>query len=589
MGLSIDIIPNRTSPPAILLRRSWREGKRIRRETIANLSKMPPHLVSALRTLLKGGVVHNHLGDLVTIRRALPHGHALATLGMARRLGLDKILHRRKSRPRDLALAAIVARILHPASKLATARTLSADTATSSLGNMLGLGRVTGHDMLDMLDWLRSRQHWIEQSLANRHLNGGTLILYDVSSSYVEGRKCPLAAFGHNRDGKKGRMQVTYGLLCAPDGCPVAIEVFKGNTGDPPTLARQLDKVRQRFGIRGIAVVGDRGMITSARIREDLEPRSLGWISALTTDGIRALLKPLEKGEKGEVLDPPTLVPDTVAELVHPSFPGERLLVCLNPRLRAERARRREDVLRATEETLAEIARKVHRPGSQLRGKVAIAKRIGREANRRKVEKHFDITIGDDHLSWSRKEEQIAREARLDGIHVVRTSLPSGDMSGEDAVEACKSLSRVEQAFRACKLTRLEIRPIHVRTEDHVRGHFFLVMLAWHVEWHMRRRLAPLLFEDDHPEGARAKRDSPVSPAVVSDEALAKSRKKVTPDGLPVHSMTTLLADLATLTLNEMVVPSHQDHAFVTTPEPTALQARALELLDIRIDRSVAM
>ena len=387
MGLSIDVIPNRTSPPAILLRRSWREGKRIRRETLANLSKMPPHLISALGKLIKGGVVYDNFNDVVRIERSWNHGHALAALGTARKLGLDKILHRRKSRQRDLALAAILARILHPDSKLGTARALSSETASSSLGIMLGLGRVTGHEMLDMLDWLRSRRKWIEQSLANRHLAGGTLMLYDVSSSYVEGSKCSLAAFGHNRDGKKGKRQVTYGLLCASDGCPVAIEVFRGNTGDPSTLSLQLDKVRERFGIRGIAVVGDRGMITSARIREDLQPRSLGWISALTTDGIRALMRPLEEDEEGMVLDPATLVPDTVAELYHPSFPGERLLVCLNPRLRAERARKREDLLRATEETLAEIARMVHRPGSQLRGKVAIARRIGREANRRKVEK----------------------------------------------------------------------------------------------------------------------------------------------------------------------------------------------------------
>ena len=449
-------------------------------------------------------------------------------------------------------------------------------------------GRVTGHEMLDMLDWLRSRRKWIEQSLANRHLAGGTLMLYDVSSSYVEGSKCSLAAFGHNRDGKKGKRQVTYGLLCASDGCPVAIEVFRGNTGDPSTLSLQLDKVRERFGIRGIAVVGDRGMITSARIREDLQPRSLGWISALTTDGIRALMRPLEEDEEGMVLDPATLVPDTVAELYRPSFPGERLLVCLNPRLRAERARKREDLLRATEETLAEIARMVHRPGSQLRGKVAIARRIGREANRRKVEKHFDITMTDDRLSFSRREDRIAREAQLDGIYVVRTNLPSGDMSGEDAVEAYKSLSRVEQAFRFCK-SRLDARPIHVHTEEHVRGHFFLVMLAWYVEWHMRRCLAPLLFEDDNPEGAKAKRDSPVSQAVVSDEALAKYRKKATPDGLPVHSMTTLLADLSSHTLNEVVLPSHQDHVFTTTSVPTELQARAFELLEIRMDKGVAM
>ena len=503
MSISIDIIPNRSSPPAILLRRSWRDGKRIRRETLANLSKLPPNLVSALKAILKGGVVYSDITDIVTMNRSLPHGHALAALETARQLGLERILARTKSRTRQLALAAIIERVLHPTSKLATARALSPDTAASSLGSMLDLGPVTGHEMLGMLDWLRSRQPWIERSLANRHLGGGTLILYDVSSSYVEGHKCPLAAFGHNRDGKKGKRQITFGLLCAPNGCPIAIEVFAGNTGDPTTLSSQLTKLQDRFGIRRIAVVGDRGMITSARIREDLRPRELDWISAFKTSDIRKLLKQPKDGEAALKLA--NILPDKVAEITHPEYPDERLLVCLNPRLRAERARKREDLLQATETILTDIARKVHRKGSKLRGRVKIARRIGREANRRKVEKHFDIKITDKRLIWSRNKDKITKESQLDGIYVVRTSLDSKAMTGTDAVEAYKSLARVERAFRSCKATRLQVRPFYVHTVDHVRGHVFLVMLAWYLEWHMRRSLAPLLFEDDDPEGARSK------------------------------------------------------------------------------------
>ena len=414
------------------------------------------------------------------MKRALPHGHALAALATAHQLGLERLLARTKSRQRQLALAAIIERILQPTSKLATARALSPDSAASSLGSMLNLGPVSGHEMLGMLDRLRERQPWIERSLANRHLGDGTLILYDVSSSYGEGCKCPLATFGHNKDGKRGKMQITFGLLCAPSGCPIAIEVFQGNTDDPTTLSRQLTKLQDRFGIHRIAVVGDRGMITSGRIREDLRPRELDWISAFKSTDIRKLLKQPKGGEAALQLE--EIIPDKVAEITHPEFPKERLLVCRNPRLRAERARKREDLLAATETILADIARKVHRKGSKLRGRVKIARRIGREANRRKVEKHFDITITDNRLSWSRKEEKIAREAQLDGIYVVRTSLDSKAMTGTDAVEAYKSLSRVEQAFRSCKTTRLQVRPFYVHLAEHVRGHVFLVMLAWYVE-----------------------------------------------------------------------------------------------------------
>ena len=507
MALSVDIIPNRNSRPAILLREAWREGTRIRRRTVANLSKMPPELVDALRAALKGGIVLPSLDDAAAIRRSLPHGHVAAILGTFRSLGMARILGREASRMRSLAVAAVAARLIDPGSKLACARALSPETASSSLGGILGLGPVEGNEVLAMLDWLRGRQPWIERSLANRHLKGdSTLILYDLSSSYLEGRCCPLAAFGHNRDGKKGKKQITCGLLCAANGCPVAVEVFPGNAGDPSTLAAQIAKARSRFGISRVALVGDRGMITSARIREDLEPADLDWISALKTADIRKLLRP-PSGAGEAPLAPERLIPDAVAEIASPDFPGERLMmVCLNPRLREVRARKREELLRATEETLREIAAAAARgkPGPDNRDRAL--KALGRRANRRKVEKHFDVEVREDGASWSRNRGRIAAEARLDGIYVVRTSLGPDDIGTEQAVEAYKALSRVERAFRTLKTSRLEVRPVFVYSEERVRAHLFLCMLAAHLEWHMRRRLAPILFEDDDREGAKAKR-----------------------------------------------------------------------------------
>ena len=587
MALSVDVIPNRSSPPAILLREAWREGKRIRRRTVANLSKMPPALVDAIRAALDGGVVFPSLDAAVAIRRSRPHGHVAAVLGTLRSLGLVRVLGRKADRMRDLAVAAVVARVVDPASKLATARALDPETASTSLGTLLGLGPVTGNEMLDMLDWLLARQPWIERSLASRHLRGGnTLILYDVSSSYLEGRKCPLAAFGHNRDGKRGKMQVTYGLLCAADGCPVAVEVFAGNAGDPSTVASQVDKVRSRFGIGRVALVGDRGMLTTARIREDLEPSGLDWISALKTGDIRKLLREGAGGAPAP-LEPEALVPDAVAEVTGPDFPGERLMVCLNPRLRQERARKREELLKATEEALEAIAASVR--SGRLKGREAIDRRVGRDANRRKVGKHFEIDVADGGISWRRLEARIAAEARLDGVYVIRTSLDSASIGPAAAVEAYKGLARVERAFLTMKASRLRIRPVHVYSEDHVRAHVFLCMLACHVEWHMRRRLAPILFEDDDREGARAQRSSPVEPARVSESAKAKAADKRTPDGLPVHSLTTLLADLATLTLNEVTLQGSPDHAFPLLATPTELQRRAFGLLEIDPARDVAM
>ena len=577
MSYHLESIPNRNSRPTLLIREAWREGKRIRKKTRANLTGMPEPLVNGIRALLKGGIALESVEDAFTIRRALPHGHVAAGLATLRRLGLVRLLHRHPGRQRDLAIAGILARLLDPGSKLAAARHLSPDTAASSLGAVLGLGPVTGNELLDMLDWLLRRQRHIEKSLAHRHLGEATLILYDVTSSFLEGGCCPLAAFGHNRDGKKGKKQIVFGLLCTEEGCPVAVEVFAGNRGDPMTLGAQITKIRDRFGVGRVALVGDRGMITTARIREELEPATLDWISALKATDIRKLLR--QQGADGgepAPLCPEALVPDQVAEIVSPEFPGERLLVCLNPRLRQQRARKREALLEATEEILETIAR-----GLRHRGRDWINRRVGREANRRKVEKHFDITVTDDALRWSRNREKIAAEARLDGLYVIRTSLDAATMGPGKVVEAYKSLSRVERAFRSLKTTRLQVRPVYVYNADRVRAHVFLCMLAYYVEWHLRRRLAPLLFEDDDRQQARAKRTSPVQPAQISDRAKAKADTKTTAEGFPVHSLKTLLADLATLTLNQVTLPTNPDQGFPMIAQPTPLQRKAFELLEV--------
>ena len=564
MSLHVETIPNRNSPPTILLRRAWRDGHRIRKQTLANLTSLPDELVHGLRVLLRGGCALPRLDAALGVQRSLPHGHVAAVLGTLRQLGLERRLHRSDSRVRRLALGALVARVLLPVSKLATARLLSTSTAHSSLGALLGLGEVSGNEVLAMLDWLLKRQPWIERSLARQHLQGRTLLLYDVSSSYVEGHCNPLAGFGHNRDGKRSKRQIVFGLLCTQQGCPIAVEVFSGSTADPNTLSTQIIKLRRRFGLTRIALVGDRGMLTSARIRDELLPAEWDWISALKTSQIRRL------AQRGGPLSPAALAADQVATIRSPDFPGERLLVCLNPRLRQERRRKREALLKATETLLAQIATLVERRRSPLRGRDRIGRRVGREANRYRVEKHFHIEIGEDHLRFSRKTAQIEAEAALDGLYVVRTSLPSDELSAAGVVEAYKSLAHVERAFRSLKSLHLRLRPLFVYSEAHVRAHVFLCMLAYYLTWHLRRRLAPLLFEDDDPDAARAQRRAPLAPARPSPAAQAKTRSRKTSDGFPLHSFPTLLADLATVNLNEVTLTDKLTSRFqvVTTPTP---------------------
>lgn len=574
MAYYVETIRNKRGRDTILLRQSWREGARIRKKTIANLTDMPAVMISGIAAVVRGKVACASIDQAFGIARSLPHGHVAAVLGTAHSLGLERMLQRTPSRARSLALAGVVCQLIRADSKLAAARRLSPDTADSSLGEVLGLGTVSGNEMLSMLDWLLKRQKWIERSLANRHLHDATLILYDVTSSYVEGQNCPLAAFGYNRDGKKGKMQIVFGLLCAADGCPIAVEVFDGNTSDPKTLASQVNAIRSRFGIGRVALVGDRGMITSARIREDLQPSGLDWISALRTDGLRKILDVSDSGDGRTRMD--ALAADDAVELRSDHFPGEKIMVCLNERLRSQRARNRQALLSKTEQALETIARSV-RYGKTV-GRAEIARRVGAQVNRWKVAKHFEIHIADRQLSWKRLEEKIAAEASLDGVYAIRTSL--GEIDGHQAVAAYKSLSRVERAFRSAK-SLLNVRPIYVYSADHVRAHVFLCMLAYYVQWHMRQRLAPLLFEDDDPAGAAAQRRSPVAKAEVSESAKSKSASKKTADGHTAHSLSTLLDDLSTLSLNSVSLPGQVEAAMPVLAAQTPLQKRAMELLGV--------
>ena len=588
----IESVPNRNSPPAILLRESYREGGKVRKRTICNMTDWPKHLVEGFRALLKGGKVVPAGNEAFTIRRALPHGHVAAVLGTLRRIGLDRLLgpspgRRREgvaaladgNRCRDLVVAMIVSRLLAPTSKLATAKALAPETAASSLGEVLGLGAVDEDELYAALDWLRERQAVVETALAKRHLRGGTLVLYDVSSSYVEGRCCELASLGYSRDGKKGKLQIVYGLLCAADGCPVAIEVFEGNTGDPKTVAAQVAKLKQRFGLDHVVLVGDRGMITQARIDEDLAPAGLDWITALRAPAIRGLVD-------GGNLQLSLFDQRDMAAITSPDYPGERLIVCRNHDLARERARKRQDLLRATERDLAVIEKAVARPRNPLRGKAEIGLRVGEVKDRHKMAKHFDLTITDDHFHFARREEAIAAEAALDGFYVVRTNLPAATIDDAGTVRAYKSLARVEHAFRSLKTVDLHIRPLFHWLEPRVRAHVFLCMLAYYVEWHMRAQLAPMLYDDDDRAAADALRTSIVAKARRSPAAIAKQTHGTTPDGLPVHSFQSLLADLATMTRNKVVTPLNDDYEFTVYAKPTPIQEKAFRLLGIDPERT---
>ena len=575
----IESVPNRNSPPAILLRESYRDAGKIKKRTIANLSDWPTEIVEGLRTLLKGGKVAPADQESIIVRRALPHGHVAAVLGTLRNISLERMLGPPRNRCRDLVIAMIVVRLIAPASKLATARMLDPLTASSSLGEVLGLGPVDEDELYVALDWLGERQEAIEKALARKHLHDGTLVLYDVSSSYVEGRCCELARLGYNRDGKRGKLQIVYGLLCAADGCPVAIEVFEGDTGDPRTLAAQIDKVKKRFALERVALVGDRGMITQARLDAEIAPAGLDWITALRAPAIRTLV------EAG-ALQMSLFDQRDMAAITSPDYPGERLIVCRNPDLARERTRKREDLLAATEADLAVIAAAVRRARNPLHGEAEIALKVGAVVNRHKVAKHFELSIGEASFSFHRKTEAIAAEAALDGIYVVRTNLPKKLLDDAATVGAYKGLARVERAFRSLKTVDIHLRPIFHWTTPRVRAHVLLCMLAYHVEHHIRARLAPMLYDETDHEAAAALRASIVAKAERSEAARRKQTTGLTDDGLPVHSFQSLLADLATYARIQATTALNDKYVFTLHTRPTPIQQRAFELLAVNPDRT---
>jgi Transposase DDE domain len=573
----IEVVPNRDSKPCILLRESYRQDGKVRKRTLANLSKLPSQAVEGLRALFRGGTVVEDFSQSFEVVRSQPYGHIAAVLGTLRQIGLDRDLDPQRCTERDLVMAMIVARLLEPTSKLATARGLGQEAPLSALVEDLDLSKVNESQLYAALDWLYLHQGAIEKRLASRHLQDGSLVLYDVSSTYFEGHCCPLAQLGYSRDGKKGTLQIVFGLLCNSAGCPVAVEVFTGNTADPKTLTPQVEKVRQKFGLSRIIFVGDRGMITSARLREDFHGvEGLGWISALRTTEIQKLVA--GAGFQFSLFDQRDF-----GEVHSPEFPGERLIACRNPLLQQERARKREELLQATERELQPIVEATQRQKNQLRGKDKIALRVGKVIDRFKMGKHFVLEVTETSFSFRRDLDRIAAEAALDGIYVIRTNVPASELSAEDAVRSYKRLSVVERAFRSCKTVDLHIRPIYHQLSERVRAHVFLCMLAYYVEWHMRQKLAPMLFEDDDPEGGEALRSSIVAPAQRSPSAQRKAHSLRTADGLPTHSFATLLKDLATLTKNRVQPKILSSPPFDTLARPTQLQQKALSLLDVSL------
>jgi len=565
-------VPNRGSPPAVLLRESYREQGKVKTRTLANLSHWPEHKVATLKRALKGLPPAIDLCEAFEITRSLPHGHVAAVLGTARRLGVEELIDAAPSRNRDLVTAMLVAQVIGPGSKLATARGLRTQTATSSLGQALGVSGCDEDDLYAAMDWALARKDAIENGLAARHLVNGTLVLYDVSSAAFEGRTCPLGAIGHPRDGVKGRLQIVYGLLCTTAGIPIAIEVFEGNTGDPKTLAAQINKLKDRFGLSRVCLVGDRGMLTNARINDELRPAQLDWISALRAPQIKALV---ETGAiQLSLFDEQDLF-----EISSPQFPGERLVCCHNPVLAEQRARKRQELLAATEKELTPIAAATRRATRPLRGKDKIALRVGKVINHYKMAKHFTLAITDESFTFTRNYDAIAAEAALDGIYVLRTSLPEQTLERDDVVLRYKGLEDVERFFRTLN-SELDVRPIRHRLADRVRAHMFLRMLSYYLVWHLKQALAPILFVDNDKPAAAAKRANPVAAAQRSDEALAKAARKRTTQDTAVHSFTSLLADLATVCANQ-IQPAHDMPAFTMITSPTPLQRRAFELLGV--------
>ena len=556
-----------------LLRRTYREEGKVKHETVGNISHLPFEIIEIVRRALKGEIFSGVQEDFEIVR-SLPHGHVAAVLGMIRKLKLETIISPVACNQRDLVLAMIVSRILAPCSKLAAARALDTEALSTSLGEVLGIESADVSELYRSMDWLLVRQVEVENALASNHLSNGSLVLYDVTSVYVEGSKCPLAQLGYNRDGKKGKKQIVLGLLCSVQGCPIAVEVFEGNTADPKTLASQIAKVRTRFGLSRVVIVGDRGMITEARLRDDLRcEEGIEWITALRAP---AILKLVQNGS----LQLSLFDEKDLAEISDPDYPDERLVVCKNPLLAYERARKREDLLQATEKKLNKVVEATMRQMRRLKGKEKIALRVGKILDQFKMAKHFCFEIQEESFRYCRNQETITSESSLDGIYVIRTSLSQDEMSTADTVRAYKGLSRAERAFRILKSIDLQIRPIFHWTSNRIKSHVLLCMLAYYVEWHMKQALAPMLFEDHDSEAAEALRESVVAPAKRSMSAMRKIRTGKTSEGLPVHSFRTLIADLGTLTKNRIHIKS-TGARFDLYANATPSQNQAFKLLGV--------
>jgi transposase len=568
----IDIVPNRSSPPAVLLRESWREGTRTHKRTVANLSALPMAQVELIRRVLKGEELVP-ADDAFEIVRARPHGHVAAVVGTLQRLGIPELLSTRKHPKRQWVLAMIAARILEPCSKLATAQKLDPDAFSNSLGEVLGVEGAEADDLYEALDWLHQGQARIEKKLAARHLREGERVLWDVTPVPFESHACELAAWGRPKKGGRSQRQVLFGLLATPQGVPVAVEVFPGNTGDPDTVGAALDRLQERFGLGRVTLVGDRGMITDARIDQELRPRGVDWITALRAPTIKKLMKegPLQLSLFDE---------RDLAEIRSTDFPGERLVACRNPLLAEDRARKREELLQATEAKLAKVQARTRRPRQPLRGEDAIGVEVGKVLGASRVAKHFRYRIAEDSFTFERKASSIEAEAALDGIYVIRTNVPEAELGAEEVVRAYKDLSEVEQAFRVMKGFALEVGPIRHRLEERVRAHVFLCMLARYVRWHMEQALAPLLLTDHDPQGAQACRSSIVAPARRSRAGERKVRRQRTDEGDPARSFETLMADLKTLTKNETRVEG-TEVTFDKYARPTPLQEQAFRLLGV--------
>jgi transposase len=550
-----------------LLRRSIRKGKTVTHETLGNLSHLPDHVIDLIKRSLKGEIFVP-AANAVRITRSLPHGHVEAVLKMIKTLGFDDLIASEPSRRRSLVLAMIVERLIFPSSKLANTR----HWHDTTLAEELDVADATEDQLYNAMDWLLERQSVIENKLAKRHLSDGAMVLYDVTSSYYEGKTCPLARFGHDRDGKSGCPIIVYGALTDADGRPVAVQVYPGNTGDPKTVPDQVETLTKRFGLSRVVLVGDRGMLTQTQIDVLKKHPGLGWISALRSGSIRRLLA-------DGLLIKTDLETERLAEISSPDFPGERLVACYNSLLAEQRRQKRQDLLAATQAELESLAASVKRARAKPETAAEIGVRAGKVINHYKMAKHFTLTIGDGSLEWARKQEEITKEELLDGIYVVRTSEPSERLTAADGVRSYKRLALVEQAFRCLKGIDLLVRPIHHRTADRVRAHILRCVLAYHVEWHLRQVWEPLLFEDEGLTEDRPRRD-PVAPAKPSESAQLKKKTHKTPGGLPIQSFRTLMAHLGTRCRNTCVMTADPNQtAFHQVTETDALQAAALRLI----------